>query len=302
MNIVCSSSLAWLYISLAMLFSIRKHSCKDIINAYLIIDADTRKTQTIQDYINSLNFKNIKILLYSSDLIKQNISHEYMQLTNSYWPLITFGKLASYAFLPFFSKAFYFDTDILILNNKIDEYYDIALIDEYAAVVEESSMQYFGKKQLAECKVSRYFNFGVALMNNEKMKNDGIIDQIKHDLINMPNILKSGWNDQSYFNTIFKNNVKFVDPIYNIQTNMFRYPQYDEVAQMYSYHNQIDMINHTCIIHFMKAKPWNNDFYNWQSYQLPMRYWYKEQYEKNMQEFLNAYPKCKQLNEIIVKL
>ena len=176
MNIVCSSSLAWLHISLAMLFSIRKHSHKDIINAYLIIDADTRKTQAIQDYINSLNFKNLKILLYSSDLIKQNISREYLQLCNSYWPLITFGKLASYAFLPFFSKAFYFDTDILILNSKIDEYYDTALIDEYAAVVEESSMRYFGTHQIDECKVSRYFNFGVALMNNEKMKNDGIID------------------------------------------------------------------------------------------------------------------------------
>ena len=303
MNIVTSSSLEWILPTLAMLFSVRKHSHKSNINVYLILDINRQMLNDIQKLINDINFSGITFYIYSIDDIKDHLSKKYYNQITKKFPLISLGKFASFSFIPYIEKAFYFDNDLLIMNNRIDEFYDTDIQDKYAAVIEDYSAKFFGKKLLHDAKVSKYFNFGVALFNNKLMLKDGIIDIIKNDISNMPEIFNNYLLDQTYFNSIFKENVKFMDPVFNYQSTMIGYPEYDLIAKQYDYWSQLDLVNKAVIVHFVGgAKPWLDDFYTWQSYQVPFRLWQKVVYDNNFNEMMLSYPKIQTIKNYIEKI
>lgn len=301
MNIITISSIEWILPTLAMLFSIRKHSHKDMLNIHITVDANDNKTKEIQQIINDIGFNGMKITLYSIDILKQHMSNKCQQcIMNTKFPLVSLGKLASYSYVPFMEKAFYLDSDLLIMNSKIDEFYDTDIEGKYAAVVEDYTNMFFGQQHLKEAGVSKYFNFGVALHNNKLILKDGLIDIINYDISHSNDALKFIQVDQTYFNKLFKENVKFMDPIFNYYSTLIGYPEYDLVAKQYGYWSQLDLVNKAVIVHFVGgAKPWLNDFYTWQSYQLPFRLWQKPLYDKNLNNMLTIYPKCKNIMENI---
>ena len=162
--------------------------------------------------------------------------------------------------------------------------------------------KFFGQQNVKEAGVSRYFNFGIVLHNNSLMQKDGIIDIIKQDIPHADNALKFTQTDQTYFNKLLKENVKFMDPVFNYYSTMIGYPEYDLVARKYGYWSQLDLVNKAVVVHFVGgAKPWLKDFYTWQPYQLPFRLWQKVAYDNNLNEMIATYPKIQLLKNYVEK-
>lgn len=56
---------------------------------------------------------------------------------------MTYGRLMLFEELPFLDKVLYLDTDMLVVNDGLDDIYSTNLDGKYAAVVEDISMKHF---------------------------------------------------------------------------------------------------------------------------------------------------------------
>jgi len=91
---------------------------------------------------------------------------------------MTYARLVAFKMLPkSISKILYFDLDMLVMSDGIDKFYEKDFGNHLAIVCEEISVELFGKIELVNCNVSRYFNAGIMLCNLDKIRKTSIDDR-----------------------------------------------------------------------------------------------------------------------------
>ena len=210
---------------------------------------------------------------------------------------MAYGRLFMPQILPAdVSRCLYLDSDTIVCKDKIQDFYDTQF-DGYAACCRDRSIELFAPQELARTQVSKYFNSGVMVMDMDKIRKDSL-DKTFLDLFFDPPewLAKDGcYCDQTILNYAFKEQVKFMDPCYNVQSIMFGYPQYTDYIKEFGYDSQESLVKQAVISHAQgSAKPWNfEQFLHWQQWQLGYRIWQFDVWNFTRKSLLQAYPYLK---------
>ena len=282
-NIFLSATENHLIHSIELIYSICKRTnCQ--INSYILLDSK----KSYLDIIEKIDIKNLSIKVIDSSVLDSFLSkkHNVGSITK-----MAYGRtLIPYLFKDL-DRILYLDTDILQVRNGIEELYYSDFLDNCIMACEEISIELFDKKEMANCMVSKYLNSGVILFNIQKIKQTDIDKKIISLLQNPPLFLQnSGMQDQSILNIVFKDNIKFINPKYNTQSILFGYPQYDHFSTIWGYENQLDLIRNCVFSHMQGAKPWEEKWNTWQSWQLPLKQWQYDYYLTNKNMLLSDFP------------
>lgn len=286
MNVFLAMSRDYVTHALELIYSLRKHSKKNI-HVYLMVDMSNDLIDKLKEQLDDLGFNDVSFEILNTQQLDQllNIKHRIVLSK------MTYGRIMIFKHLAHLDRILYLDTDMLIVNDGIDQLYETDLQNTYAAAVEDVSMKHFNATEMTDCGVQRYFNAGMVLFDVQKIIHDNLHLKMLNMLECPPDFLITrGYSDQSILNTVFHENVKFVDPIFNIQSILFGYPQYDQLAREFGYNTQYDMIQHAVVSHMQGAKPWESRWETWQAWQLPMKNWQKDYYLKIKEQLLSKFP------------
>lgn len=268
MNLLLSCTKNQLIRCLEVIWSVKMNT-KNQIESWILVDDDVHVPKDLARFGITVHLVKIdQFNLDKSPLMKDTIKN---------FPLMVYGRLFVEKFLPDnVDRILYLDTDICVYND-IDSLYSVNIDGFYCAACRDISIELFAKHELVKRNVNKYFNSGVLLMNISQMRADKIGDELLKIYFNPPLdfVEDAWWHDQSILNLCFRENVKFLDPKWNIQSILFGYRQYDEYIKSYGYTSLKDLFKRGSISHAQGgAKPWNFEmFLNWQSYQLPYRVW-----------------------------
>jgi lipopolysaccharide biosynthesis glycosyltransferase len=230
--------------------SIKQNKNKDtIINYDLIIeDVDSNFKEYFNDLIsNDFNIQFLDARPYEKYINPPKKS--YLYYVRCLAPIIFSGS----------SKILYLDTDILMINEgieelwntNIDNYYLAAAIDIEEAYRDEHERINVGKN----IKDNNYFNTGVMLLNLTKLREYSTV--IRDYLEHWPEGLECILYDQTLFNWMFKNGVKIIDSNYN--NSILSMVEYDKpyYEQYYNTKNLLTKYKNACFLHFKGYKVWN---------------------------------------------
>lgn len=268
MNIFLSFTPEYAIHAAELLFTIREHSHMPL-DVHMLVDSES--PEQVLPLFNLLNLQKCEYHVYPSSLLNAVLSPLH---SSGLVHKMTYGKLLAVKLLADKDRVLCLDVDMLVVREGLDALYSSDLGTYYAAVVEETSVEAYAKDEMQQCKVKQYFNGGLMLLNMAQIKKDKIDTDILQ-LMTSPTLYmqKKGIQDQTISNTAFKENVQFVNPIYNIQSILFGYPIYDQLAVRWGYKNQREMISNCIISHMQGAKPWSKNYFTWQPYQLMWRKW-----------------------------
>lgn len=122
---------------------------------------------------------------------------------NNAWTYMCMIRAAFAKLMPDEHKVLSLDIDVVV-NEDISELWDIDMSDYYLAGVSEP-------EHSAKLK-NTYINFGVVMMNLDKIRNDGIDDTVIASL----NRDRWGCPEQECFNHFCKPHILALDPMYNV--------------------------------------------------------------------------------------
>ena len=152
-------------------------------------------------------------------------------------------------------KVLYLDGDIIvqkdlapIFNENIETVY-AGVVKDYYAVFDSDSFQ----KRL-NVKHKDYFNAGVLLLNLKKLRED----HVPALLLQHRNSHNDKFMDQDTFNTVLKENVKYLSFFYNFMYHCWIYDT-DNLAGYYDIpwvKSKYEWIKDAFILHFTWRKPW----------------------------------------------
>lgn len=256
--------------------SIKHYKKQDTIIHYflLIEDVDSEFTSYFEDLI-------------SPDFIIHFIDARYYEKyinppRNSY---LYYVRCLAPIIFPYHFKVLYLDTDILMINEGIEDlwttdinnYYLVASIDieeAYRDVHERINV----KKNTEN---NTYFNSGVMLMNLSNLRNGGFDYTLMNYLKHWPEELECILFDQTLLNWIFNDTVKIIDSKYN--NSILSMVYYDRIyyENYYNTINLLDMYQNACFLHFKGNKVWDD---------LPQNVWIKlPHYEIGQKFYLEYY-------------
>ncbi len=167
-----------------------------------------------------------------------------LKLNIDYISVETYFRYVIADILPKIDKCLYLDAD-LIVNGKLDDFYNTDLGNNYCAGVKDLYIEMLNyKKNINFNSDDLYINAGVLLLNLSKMRKDKISDVLIKNTIKFSD--KIEFQDQDIINITFKNHIISCDSIYNFTSQ--------NVIDEWSKHRR------ACIIHYTgKRKPWNAD-------------------------------------------
>lgn len=247
---------------------------------------------------NEHNFKNVHIFVLDDEISIENIE-SIRKLVNSYDAMVSFIKTKNIEKMDFnvlslernftmssfttYSRLFisnllpddvdkilYMDCDSIILNSlkdlwceDISNYYCAAVLD-----CTNTSL----KEALGIPRDDFHFNAGVLLINLKKWREDNVEEKFVKFLIDNQN--RYYQHDQGVINSVFKNQIKIVEPKYNLQS-CFQFLEYGLAkkfsgmeTEYYSKEIVTDSQENPIFLHFCGLnyfRPWynqNHPFFN----------------------------------------
>ena len=234
--------------------SILKNSKKDEKFVFYILDGGISEENKYK--INLLS----KIRTFEKFYIKIDEANLLDAIQDTLWG--HFSKEVYFRFLipvlfKHLSKILYLDIDIVV-KRPLSEFYNTDFDDTYAIVVKDACELTEHKKKL---NLLNYFNSGVMLINNKRWIKEEILNTLLANTKKLKNENKILYVDQDVFNYTFKENVKFVSPKYNLQSSIYRYPDYAKKA--YGADTLKEAQTHPVIIHYTTdKKPWTGNSYH----------------------------------------
>lgn len=169
----------------------------------------------------------------------------------SHIPIQTYYRYLIPQIKPELDKVLYLDCDILVVSS-LQSLWNIDLKNTYCGVVEEMY-----KKTQIDAKrlgIKSFFNAGVLLINNRKWVEEKVGTQLFKSTKDLYEENKLIWQDQDVLNYVFKDNVTWMNPKYNLQQNCHKEYTYTQ----YTKEDIIEGQEKTVIIHYNTGiKPWN---------------------------------------------
>ena len=157
-----------------------------------------------------------------------------------------------------YDEALYIDSDVLVLRD-LGSLTATELGGAYAAAVETFTAQTYLPDLLRNLKVQRYFSSGVMLLNLKRMREERICDRLIDYRLN-------GWNffvDQDALNAVFREQVVYLPPEYNLQYTAATRLSPQEACRLYGAApagSWDEMAARSTILHFASSqKPWQYD-------------------------------------------
>ncbi|WP_407377530.1 glycosyltransferase [Methanobrevibacter sp.] len=258
---------------------------KDVINIVFITDEHylMPTTVTITSLkINRDKFSNYSIFVITTDLSEES-KQKLLSLSEEGFEIIlreetlpdsllkmkqVRGRVRPAAMMKFYlpeifqhlPKILYLDSDIIIQKD-LKPLFDIDISDCYAAVVDDI-MSVNGKEyhlKWLNFRENAYFNSGVMLLNLDRMRKDNIPFQ----LFDYRRYGLNRFTDQDAFNVIFKGDVKYISPYYNLLTCFFEWESVDFLRDFYHEdfpYDPEERYRKATILHFGDTqKPWKYD-------------------------------------------
>lgn len=199
-----------------MIFSLMKYNNDRKINIYLLNKNLSRnKINDISEYIKKMGGKFENIVVSDNDLPELPIVINRFSVEMYY-------RIIAHKLLPKdLDRILWLDADIII-NGKLDRFYDQSFNDKYLVVCNDF---YEKEEEIQSIKMRMdinnkhvYFNSGVILFNLNKIRKSITEENIKTCLIKYKDRLT--YPDQDILNHLYQNNVKYDNEyIYNFQVN-----------------------------------------------------------------------------------
>lgn len=190
---------------------------------------------TLKKYRNfKIKYLNVDKKIFDNSNLKNNI--KYISLETYYRYIIA-------DIVPDINKALYLDAD-LIVNGRLNEFYDIDIENNYCAGVKDKFIEEIDyKNTLGMSSDEIYINAGVMLLNLGKLRKDHMSTKLLNNTIKLAEQIE--YQDQDIINITFRGGIKEVDSKYNFtSSNVIREKQ---------------KIKEAIIIHYTgPIKPWND--------------------------------------------
>ena len=246
MNILVSSNKKYLKPLEVMLYSLSKNTTSKEIKVYFVNATLNEKTiRSFKDFFKNIKNISLQVINVNKEIFKDLPLIEHISLE-------TYSRLLLIDLIPKeIDKILWLDADIVI-NQNIDDFYNIDLKDFYGAVCESiNDKSYKLLEKMGLDKSQRYFNAGVILFNLKKMREDFASDYFLNYA--RENIEKITWLDQDILNVTIGKNCMFCDyKLYNFMhftnTNIRK--------------KDLDFaVKNTVVFHYIGSiKPWNYKF------------------------------------------
>ena len=189
---------------------------------------------------------------------------------------------------PQIKKCLYLDCDIIV-NDSLNELWNINLEDNYVAAVEDLFL--LTDEDAKRLNVNHYFNAGVLLINNELWIKDNISELLFENTLKIKDKIR--WVDQCVLNYTFKDKVLFISPKYNLQHSAYKDTKYNIYNK-----DQIDFAQKSpIIIHYSGSdKPWSKKctHHLWKQYYKYLKYtpykniYYTYKFKKFIKSFFKS--------------
>ncbi|MDR2831012.1 MAG: glycosyltransferase family 8 protein [Methanobrevibacter sp.] len=264
MNILLVSDENYAILSTVLMTSILENSSNDFdeINIFLL---NNNITENSLEKIKSLKtkYEKLKLHIINKSLIEEkliNIKDELPTKNLSY-----FYRLFMTQILPDdIEKILYMDSDIIVDSSLVDLYNE-DIDNVYCAGIIDINEVVF-KELLGMKREDYYINSGVLLVNFQKWLKEDITGQ-SIDFINSTRS-KELLYDQHIINYILKNNIKILEPKFNVLTHMFtlNYERFMSVFRIrdgvFTKKEYLEAQSNPSVIHYIGSpwrRPWELD-------------------------------------------
>jgi len=165
--------------------------------------------------------------------------------------LPTYYRFKIASLKPNLEKAIYLDCDIVV-KTSLKELWETDIANCAMGVIEDCASPKSRQEFFDRLGCDSYFNAGILLINIKKW-NELNLENKCFELVGKEKE-KLLWNDQDILNLLFQNNVKFLHPKWNFQTNCFRNGKFT----LYSQEEINQALKKPSIIHYTNpVKPWS---------------------------------------------
>ena len=181
---------------LNMVASAKSLLCNTPVDKIYFLTEDDEFPYELPDIIENINIKPIAMQLFDQDGPNFDNAWTYMCMIRAYFPQL----------FPQYSKILSLDIDIVI-NDNVSDLWDYDLSSYYLAGVPERQRQKSSADPL-------YINFGVVLMNLDKLRQDNLSPQIIDSL----NTKKYGCPEQDAYNKFCAGHILHLPAEFNFTT------------------------------------------------------------------------------------
>lgn len=182
---------------LNMIASAKSLLCNTPVDKIYFLTEDDTFPYDLPDIIENINIKPIAMQLFNEDGPNFDNAWTYMCMIRAYFPQL----------FPQYSKILSLDIDIVINDNVSDLWQNYDLSSYYLAGVPERQRQKSSADPL-------YINFGVVLMNLDKLRQDNLSPQIIDSL----NTQKYGCPEQDAYNKFCAGHILHLPAEFNFTT------------------------------------------------------------------------------------
>lgn len=246
-----------LYVGVAIQSLLESSKGKDI--NYDIVIFGSNISERRKNLILKLQQSNLSIRIFDIDRYINSGESNYKNIFEScgYWSASTYHRIFIPKLMKDYERVLYLDCDILIkddLSELITFNFDgfpMATVKDMPCIFiqEDIKRKSFLNEKLGIFDYDKYFNAGVMLFNNKVIDDEEFINSF---IKKLNEIGKPKYPDQDALNSLYSNNTKRLDVVWNYQQGTFfdREPKYAEEFDV----NPDDVK----IVHFISTrKPWN---------------------------------------------
>lgn len=261
---------------------------KDIIYVQLNSFKQTKQKDTVIDFYLIIEDVD-KVVQYFKDLESETFHLHFIEAKDFQFKInppfktyLYYVRCLAPSIFKEFDKIIYVDTDVIAINNGIEDLWNIDISNKYLAAAIDIEESYRDQAQRInvgkDSENNNYLNSGVMVMNLAKWREDGYDRIFEQYLLSWPKDLKPILMDQTLLNYVFKQGVKIISSKYN--NSIFACVKMDEVHywRYYGTQNIKDKLNDAVLIHYKGIKPWNGCLSPFQQWQLPYRQMGKQIY------------------------
>lgn len=222
---------------------------------HVMIDDPTLAIDQYREMFNELKSDDFQIDLISSSLIQSKLGY-CTRVDNM---TMTYVKLLGSLLFPLADKLLWLDCDLIVKRDGIEKLFELNLDQYYVGAVYDVPVS---KEELENCKVNKYFNSGVMILNLKKIRQDELDEELESDLQQFPDLYKVNFHEQSILNYRFKEKVLWLSPIFNnivYSNSSENIPKFEEEFKKWGYQKPTDAWDDSIIIHWPgAAKPWSS--------------------------------------------
>jgi len=252
-SIVLSADENYLWHLVETIWSIRRVTKDRKTNLYVLLDCNSER---------SFNDIGTEIMMFSTkmlEVIPIDINKACF-FDKSKMSTTKFISAASYAriFLPEIftglDKILWLDCDLLV-RKPLDEFWDVDVTGQYAAAIDDFTMEQSIKIELDECKVKRYFNAGVMLFNLKMIRSRKVNRLCKDRMYGT----KPRFQDQTVLNSTYGEHVVWLSPRFNLHYTSYTNPKFNEWAFETWGESYGRGVEDPTIVHYtgIGTKPWD---------------------------------------------